>query len=63
MDGNVSIQVYNLQGRVVETLANQFMEAGYHSITWNADNHSSGVYFVKMTAGSHVSTQKLLLVK
>ena len=63
MDGIVSIQVYNIQGRVVETLANQFMEAGYHFITWNADNHSSGVYFVKMTADSYVSTQKLLLVK
>ncbi len=30
---------------------------------WNVDSHSSGVYFVKMIAGSYISTQKLMLVK
>jgi flagellar hook assembly protein FlgD len=63
VDSEVSIQIYNLQGRVIETLANQFMQAGYHSVTWNANNYSSGVYFVKMATGDYVSTQKLLLVK
>ena len=62
-DSEVSIQIYNLQGRVVETLASEYMQAGYHSVTWNADNFSSGVYFVKMASGDYVSTQKLLLVK
>ncbi len=63
MDSPVSIQVYNVQGRLVETLADYNMQAGYHSITWNADQHSSGMYFVKMIAGDQVSTLKLLLVK
>ncbi|MDP6853690.1 MAG: T9SS type A sorting domain-containing protein, partial [Candidatus Marinimicrobia bacterium] len=62
-DADVTIQVYNLQGRVVATLAEGYMNAGYHSVTWNADNFSSGVYFVKVTAGSFSNTQKLLLVK
>jgi hypothetical protein len=48
---------------VVETLASEYMPAGYHSVTWNADNFGSGVYFVKMATGDYVSTQKLLLVK
>jgi hypothetical protein len=39
------------------------MEAGYHSVVWNADSHSSGVYFVKMVAKNYVKTQKLMLVK
>jgi hypothetical protein len=39
------------------------MEAGYHSVVWNADSYSSGVYFVKMVAGSFLKTQKLMLVK
>ena len=39
------------------------MHAGYHSITWNADAHSSGVYFVKMIAGEYIDTQKLMLIK
>jgi hypothetical protein len=59
----VILQVYNLQGRVIETLVNSNMEAGYHSVIWDADNHSSGMYFVKMQAGSFLKTQKLMLVK
>jgi len=39
------------------------MDAGYHSIIWNADSYSSGVYFVKMVAGEYISQQKLMLVK
>ena len=63
MDSQVSIQIYNVQGRLVETLVDQNMQSGYHSIAWNAEAHSSGVYFVKMVADEHISTQKLLLVK
>jgi hypothetical protein len=72
-DTEVSIQVYNIQGGVVETLASQYMEAGYHSVVWNADQHSSGIYFVKMltspsTSGitgenGTVNIQKLMLIK
>jgi hypothetical protein len=63
VDGDVSIEIYNLQGRLIETLVSQNMKAGYHSVTWNADNHSSGMYFVKMQAGKFLKTQKLMLVK
>ena len=59
----LSITVYNLQGREVSTLIDGNMNAGYHSVVWNADSHSSGVYFVKMVAGNYVNTQKLMLVK
>ena len=62
-DTEVSISVYNLHGREVVSLASGSYDAGYHSVIWNADTHSSGVYFVKMIAGSYVNTQKLMLVK
>ena len=39
------------------------MDAGNHSVIWQANNYSSGVYMVKMSAGSFVTTSKLLLVK
>jgi hypothetical protein len=39
------------------------MEAGYHSVVWNADAHASGMYFVKLHAGTFIKTQKLMLVK
>ena len=52
-----------MQGREVSTLIDGNMEAGYHSIVWDANSYASGVYFVKMVAGEFVNTQKLMLVK
>jgi hypothetical protein len=63
VDSEVSLSIYNLQGREVSTLINGNMDAGYHSVVWNADTYSSGVYFVKMVVGEYVNTQKLMLVK
>ena len=60
---HVSISVYNLQGRKIETLLSGNLEAGYHSVKWNADDHASGMYFVKMIAGDYMDTQKLMLIK
>ena len=59
----VSLTVYNLQGRQVISLVSGNMDAGYHSVDWNADKYPSGVYFVKMVAGNYISTQKLMLIK
>mgnify|MGYP001331665574 CR=1 FL=1 len=63
LDSEVFVSIYNLQGREVATLVNTTMEAGYHSVTWDANRYSSGVYFVHMMAGEHINTQKLMLVK
>ncbi|MDP7465166.1 MAG: T9SS type A sorting domain-containing protein, partial [Candidatus Marinimicrobia bacterium] len=63
IDSEVSLSVYNLQGREVSTLINTNMDAGYHSIVWDANSYASGVYFVKMMAGEYISTQKLMLIK
>ena len=62
-DINVLLEVYDISGRLVDELNNRTMQAGYHSVVWNANQYSSGVYFVKMVAGEYVSSQKLLLVK
>ena len=47
----------------IEQLVNTDQQAGYHKAIWNANQNASGLYFVKMTAGSYISTQKLMLVK
>ena len=62
-ESEVEIMVYDMQGRVVETLLNGNVDSGYHSITWNADNHSSGLYFVRMFVGNNQYIQKIMLVK
>jgi len=60
---NVQILVYDLSGKQVETLINEFQAPGYHAVNWNADNLPSGVYFIKIVAGDYINTQKLMLVK
>ncbi|SVE55367.1 uncharacterized protein METZ01_LOCUS508221, partial [marine metagenome] len=62
-DGLVSVSIYNLQGRLVEELISGTMHAGYHRIVWNAKEHSSGMYFIKMQSGEFISNQKLMLIK
>jgi hypothetical protein len=47
----VSLKVYDILGREVITLVNEQKNAGYYSISFNASNLSSGVYFYKLTAG------------
>ena len=63
IDGYVEIMVYDATGRLVDELVNQNQTAGYHSITWNASNQASGMYFAKMIAGEFIQTQKLVLLK
>ena len=60
---DVTISIYNLQGSEVTSLVNGNIEAGYHSVQWNARNYSSGVYFIKIFAGDYQNTQKLVLLK
>ena len=63
VDGNVSITVYDISGQVVEVLVDDYQYAGEYSLTWNAQNYSSGVYFIGMEANGSYFTQKLMLVK
>ena len=39
------------------------MEAGYHSVSWNAESYSSGMYFVKLDSGGNTFIGKMLLMK
>ena len=61
--GRLSLKVFDILGREVATLANGQMEAGVHQVSFDASKLSSGVYFYRLTAGSFVSTKKLVLLK
>jgi hypothetical protein len=58
-----SLQIFDVTGRLVETLVNGELVAGDHEIQWNASQSSSGVYFVELIAGEKRQIQKLLLLK
>ena len=61
--GYVSVQVYNVMGQVVATLAEGQMAANTYQFTWNAGDMASGMYFVKAQLGDQIGTQKLMLLK
>ncbi|HQI41038.1 MAG: hypothetical protein B6D44_14695 [Ignavibacteriales bacterium UTCHB2] len=63
VSGNVNLSVYNSLGEKVETLANQYFEAGHHQIIWKADKYSSGVYYYRIEAGNYNSVKKMMLIK
>ena len=59
----VRLEIYNLLGNKVATLADGEQETGYRSVTWDASEVSSGIYFYKLTAGDFSETKRMMLVK
>ena len=60
---NVNISIYNMSGQKVSELVNANQAKGDYSITWDANNQPSGLYFVRLSAGNQISSQKIMLVK
>ena len=61
--GKVTVAVYDMLGRKIETLVNKEQSPGEYSIQWNAHNLSSGLYFYKIQAGEFEQTIKMMLVR
>ena len=61
--GDVRIDVYDILGRRVETLAWGRQAAGSHQVTWEGAGMTSGVYFYRITTGNHTSTNKMIMLK
>ena len=64
----VTLKVYDVLGKEVETLVNEMQSAGTYEISWNARNgvsaaYSSGIYYYKLVAGNYTDTKKMILIK
>ena len=59
----VKIKVFDILGREVSILVNEYKEPGAYSITFDASNFSSGVYFYKLEAGSFSLVKKMMLLR
>ena len=59
----VSLKIYDVLGREVQTLVKKEQSAGVYNVEFNASHLTSGVYFYRIEAGSFVSVKKLLLLK
>ncbi|GMU90791.1 MAG: hypothetical protein AMXMBFR49_29960 [Chlorobiota bacterium] len=61
--GNVELTVYNMAGEKVTDLVNGFLDAGSHSVDFNAAGLASGIYIYRLKAGKSIDTKKMVLVK
>lgn len=67
-DAKISLKIFDLTGREVETLIDGELNAGRHSISWNGISSAgnptaTGVYFCRLEAEGKILTQKVVLVK
>ena len=59
----INIAVYDVTGREVVTLINEELAAGKFSVTWDASNYPSGLYFCRLTSDKFTETRKMILLK
>jgi polyhydroxybutyrate depolymerase len=63
VDSYVTLIVYDILGREVQKLVNERKSAGSYSVTFDASNLPSGVYWYRLSAPNYVDTKKLILLK
>lgn len=65
----VTLKVFDITGREIKTLVNDYKQAGNHKVTFNSGNLPSGVYYYELTAGSpreageNTSVKRMVLIK
>ena len=59
----VTIDIFDILGRKVETVANGLQQGGNYQIIWNGANKSSGMYFYRIQADNKVMIKKMALLK
>lgn len=61
--GPVTLKVYDILGKELATLVNEFQNSGQHQVTFNAENIPSGVYIYRIKFGNRLESRKMLLIK
>ncbi|MBK8550713.1 MAG: T9SS type A sorting domain-containing protein [Ignavibacteria bacterium] len=62
-DAFVSMKLFDINGREIKTLVNEFKNSGYYSIDLDASELSSGAYLYRIESGNFVSTKKLVVLR
>ena len=60
---HVRVEVYDVQGRLVDVLRDEYLEVGRQLIAWNVPAISSGVYYCRVYAGGTVQTRGMVLIR
>ena len=57
----VSIDLYDLTGKLIDNVTNSYMNKGVHSISYNTSNLNSGIYIFQVSSGNEVNSGKLIV--
>ena len=60
---NVMISIYDINGRLIDSVLSVYQSAGNHKINWNSNGVATGIYIVKLELGSNIYTQRVSLLK
>ncbi|MCH7762075.1 S8 family peptidase, partial [candidate division TA06 bacterium] len=60
---HVRLAVYDITGRLVETLVNQVQEPGVYKVEWEGKDQPSGIYFYRLKAGDFSATRKIVVLR
>ncbi len=60
---DVVLEVYNMLGQKVATLARKRYSAGFHEVVFNGSGLSSGIYLLYFKAGDYTQVRKMILMK
>ena len=62
-NANTKITIYDISGREINQMINEYLSAGGYEISWNANNLASGVYFYRLETESFTDVKRMLLIK
>ena len=60
---DLELSIYDMDGKIVETLVNDNISAGNHTVNWDASGLSSGVYLYRLKTDNFIETKKMVLMK
>ncbi len=60
--GNVQVEIYNIKGQLVETLLDKDTSIGFHTIEWDAQDMTLGIFFCKLVADKKETVGKMVLI-
>ena len=62
-NSNVELSIFNLKGQKITTLVNERKNSGKHSVMWDAEGQSSGIYLIRVSNNHNSVSSKCLLIK
>ena len=62
-DNFVEVSIFNILGKKIDIIFNDYKVRGSYSINWDASKHASGIYYIQLKQGQNIESTKAILMK